>query len=330
MSLIVDPVEVRHLMSGFFCISKRWRLFGQALALLMFGLTSVAAQAAEVTLAWEEIREPDAASYRIYHRESGGRYEYLEPVWEGTATSCTLTGLADGESHYFVGRSVDFFGNQSADSGEIVFHAPARESEVPTLPPDAPPAVPDPQPEPPQPPTDDPRILYDADLVGQIGTHWTVLDDDPPGAYAETSYDAVRQSNVTDLVGNWINNSFQLSRFDGERLTDTGRLIAGAGPWRLTWDMKGDLYFFVSVVLQTSAGEKTLYYTPSNFDLLGQGPFIHYGLGLGSVDGRWHTHERHLDADLWDAQPGVSLEGIQAFHIRGRVQVDDIFLDTIP
>lgn len=328
MALIADSVEARHLMSGFFCISKRWRLFGQALALLIFGLTSVAAQAAEVTLAWEEIREPDAASYRIYHREVGGRYEYLEPVWEGTATSCTLTGLADGESHYFVGRSVDFFGNQSADSGEIVFHAPAREREVPTLPTDAPPAVTDLQPEPPQPPTDDPRILYDADLVGQTGTHWTLLDDDPPGAYAETSYDAVRQSNVTDLVGNWINNSFQLSRFDGERPTDTGKLIAGAGPWRLTWDMKGDLYFFVSVVLQTSAGEKTLYYTPSNFDLLGQGPFIHHGLGLGSVDGRWHTHERHLVADLWDAQPGVSLEGIQAFHIRGRVQVDDIFLDT--
>mgnify|MGYP001822586231 FL=1 len=317
-------------MSGFFYINDQSRLFGQAIALLAFGLISMGAQAAEVTLAWETIRDPDAALYRIYHREPGGQYEYLQPVWEGAATSCTLTALADGVSHYFVGRSVDAIGNESADSREIVYHAPAPEADQPTPASDTPTDVVPTQPEPLQPTTDNPRILYDADLVAVSDTHWAVLDDDPPGAHAETVYDAERQSHVTDLVGSWINNSFQLIRTDSERLPDRDEPIAGEGPWRLSWDIKGDIYFFVSVDVQTSAGVKTLFYTPSNFDLLGQGAFIHHGLGITSVDGRWHTHERHLDADLWDAQPGAILEGIKAIHIRGRVQVDDVYLDMLP
>jgi hypothetical protein len=84
------------------------------------------------------------------------------------------------------------------------------------------------------------------------------------------------------------------------------------------------------VVLLTSAGERTLYYTPSDFDLRGSGSSIHHGLGLGSVDGRWHTHDRHLEADLQHAQPGLLLEGIRSIHVRGRVQVDEIFLESVP
>lgn len=314
-------------MSGYLYTTARLRLLAPALILFAFGLVANSTTAAEVTLAWESVRAPDAVRYRIYHRQADGRYAYLEPVWEGSETSCTLTGLDDGVSHYFVGRSLDAWGNQSVDSSEIVFHAPTLENETPAPPPDAPPpADVAPRPEPPQSLVDSRRILYDADLPNESGTYWAVLDDDPPGAYAETFYDTVRQSNVTDLVGSWINNSFQLLQFNG----DGPSAFTGEGPWHLSWDMKGDLYFFVSIVLQTSDGERTLYYTPSNFDLFGQGAFIHHGLGGSSVDGRWHTHERLLDEDLRAAQPGIRIEGIVAIQIRGRVQIDDLFLTSMP
>lgn len=313
-------------MSSRQSISPLIRFLGRAFAFMAFGLAATVAQAADVTLAWEEVLDPDAALYRIYHREADGVYTFDTPVWEGDATSCTLTALIDGTTHYFVGRSVDSYGNESVDSNEIAFHAPVPDLDdpIPSPEPDPHPISDDPLPEPPPSPLAvDPNTLFDADLVDHIGTHWTVLDQEPPGARVVTAYDALRQSQATDLVGDWINNSFVLARVDGEPL-------AGGGPWLLAWDIKGTPYFFVSIVLQTSGGEKTLYYTPSDFDLLGQGGSVHHGLGIGSADGRWHTHERHLDADLWEAQPGTRLEGILEIHIRGRVQVDDINLTPFP
>jgi hypothetical protein len=294
---------------------------GLACALLAQLPTAPVSQAAEVTLAWEAIRDPDADFYRIYHRIGNDPYDFKTPIWEGTATTCTLTGLADGTSHFFVGRSIDAHGNQSTDSNEIIYIAPGVEPVDPD--PSADPDPPFADEDPPPPAATTTRVLFDADLMDLIDNRWAVLDDDPPGAGVFTTYDDLRQSQTTALVGDWINNSFQLTRVDGEALAE-------GGPWRLVWSMKADLYFFVSVVLLTSAGERTLYYTPSNFDLLGTGPFIHYGLGLVSADGGWYTHARALDDDLMQAQPGVALKEVRAVQIRGQAQVDDIFLEPAP
>jgi hypothetical protein len=277
-----------------------------------FTLSVTLVQAAEVTLAWDPIRDPDAVLYRIYHRAAADPYVFSEPDWEGAATRCTLSNLTDGTRHYFVGRSVDALGNESVNSMEVSFLALATDSDPPSPTPDLP-------------ASDDlnPDLLFDADLADLLENRWTIVDDDPPGASVVVFHDAIHQSRVAHLVGDWINNSFQLGRVDGAPL-------AADGPWRLVWEMKADLYYFVSVVLETSAGERTLYYTPSDFDLLGSGPYIHHGLGMDSLDGRWYTHDRHLDEDLQHAQPDARLEGILAIHIRGQVQIDDIWLEPVP
>lgn len=88
---------------------------------------SFAAQAAQVTLAWDpNIPAPDG--YRVYQRLAGGTYDYTTPAWpkagdDGTQTSCTITALADDSSYYFVVRA--FVGSdESGDSNEVNYVTP--------------------------------------------------------------------------------------------------------------------------------------------------------------------------------------------------------------
>jgi hypothetical protein len=74
--------------------------------------------AVDVTLTWDSNQEDDLAGYRIYHREEGQNYNYESPSWEGTETSCTLIGLNDSTTHYFVARAFDMAGNESVDSDQ--------------------------------------------------------------------------------------------------------------------------------------------------------------------------------------------------------------------
>jgi len=76
--------------------------------------------AMDVTLAWDPNSEPDLAGYRMFTRIEGGSYDYLSPAWEGTATTCTITGLPDSTNNYFVARAFDTEGLESGDSNEVM------------------------------------------------------------------------------------------------------------------------------------------------------------------------------------------------------------------
>jgi hypothetical protein len=73
-------------------------------------------QAAEVTLAWDANSEPDLAGYRIFYHPVSGSYDYANPIWEGTETTCTVSVEADG---YFVARAFDTSGLESTNSNEV-------------------------------------------------------------------------------------------------------------------------------------------------------------------------------------------------------------------
>ena len=73
----------------------------------------------QVSFAWHPNSEPDLAGYRIFHRLEGGTYNYSDPVWEGSQTSCTITVANDEIRHYFVARAFDTEGFESQNSDEV-------------------------------------------------------------------------------------------------------------------------------------------------------------------------------------------------------------------
>ena len=80
----------------------------------------------DLTLAWNPNSEEDLAGYKIFSREDGQSYAYEEPAaWEGSGTTCTIYGLDDHSTYYFVARAFDTRGSESGDSNEA-YYAPVE------------------------------------------------------------------------------------------------------------------------------------------------------------------------------------------------------------
>lgn len=86
------------------------------------------AQADQVSLAWDA-NAPTPSGYRLYQREAGQAYDYSNPVWTGTQTTCTLPDLTEGTQYYFVVRA--YAGDEeSGDSNEATYLAQANQPPV--------------------------------------------------------------------------------------------------------------------------------------------------------------------------------------------------------
>jgi len=72
----------------------------------------------ESSLQWSPNHEPDIAGYRVFHRVENQDYDYDAPVWEGSATSCTIYNLDENMVNCFVARAYDTEGFESVDSEE--------------------------------------------------------------------------------------------------------------------------------------------------------------------------------------------------------------------
>ncbi len=86
-------------------------------SLLILLLITSSTHAAETNLKWDA-NNPEPESYSVYQAEEGQAYDYTNPAWTGTQTTCTLTGLDDCKIYKFVVRA-NACGNQSDDSNEI-------------------------------------------------------------------------------------------------------------------------------------------------------------------------------------------------------------------
>ena len=87
-------------------------------------LPAIAVADCEVKFEWTpQGNTPDIVSYMIFCREEGKNYDYNFPIWEGDNTflQCTIGGLDESKTYYFVIRSVDQYDNQSYDSPEVEF-----------------------------------------------------------------------------------------------------------------------------------------------------------------------------------------------------------------
>jgi chitinase len=90
------------------------------LALLII-IPSIAQADCQVTLQWDA-NNPTPEGYQVFGREEGQNYDYDIPWWQGdqTFTQCTLDGLDESKTYFFVVRA--FAGDDvSGDSNEVRF-----------------------------------------------------------------------------------------------------------------------------------------------------------------------------------------------------------------
>ena len=98
------------------------------LACVIVGSFAVGATASEVTLVLKD-NNSTVDGYRIFKRAAGEQYDYSTPAWptdgrDHVESSCTITGLEAGVRYYFTAR-VYSGSNQSGDSNEVTYKAPA-------------------------------------------------------------------------------------------------------------------------------------------------------------------------------------------------------------
>ena len=88
-------------------------------SLILSLVTVLAAGAAQITLSWDPPATGTVDGYRVFSRLTGQSYNYTQPAWQGTATTCPLT-LTDGQTYSFVARAYNSSG-ESSDSNEATY-----------------------------------------------------------------------------------------------------------------------------------------------------------------------------------------------------------------
>jgi fibronectin type 3 domain-containing protein len=103
----------------------RWSLL-----LVVCGSLAAAPEAlpANVRLAWDPSPDPGIASYKVYYGAASGNY--TNSVSAGTATSVTISNLAQGVTFYFAATATDTNGLESDFSDEVSGRAG---NQTPTL-----------------------------------------------------------------------------------------------------------------------------------------------------------------------------------------------------
>jgi len=144
---------------------------------------------------------------------------------------------------------------------------------------------------------------------------WGVYSLDP-GTITNELVDGDR---AIRLQGNGISTGYMYPYESSNAWNDPSNLV-------IQWSMKYSENYQIFITVDTSAGLRYITYTPVDTDGLGIGEYVYFGLGTNSMDGRWHTFQRDLAADLKAAQPTATITDVNAFLIRGSGYIDDIKL----
>ncbi len=141
--------------------------------------------------------------------------------------------------------------------------------------------------------------IYDV----KITDNWSIYDDNPAGATITATNNGIK------FEGSSIKNGYKYY-FSGN-----------SSEFHLRWDMKFSERYVIYVNIETTNGERYLYYTNSTKDRAQRGKYIHHGLGRTSNDGTKQTITRDLVADLQDFEPDNNITSIDTFLVRGNGEI---------
>jgi hypothetical protein len=108
-----------------------WKYLPLFIFIFFYFITS--SYAMDVTLQWLPNSETDLAGYKIFFREESQSYDYYNPSWEGVETSCTIYGLDETKSYYFVARAFDTEAFESSNSNEVYLEAAVTPDNQPPI-----------------------------------------------------------------------------------------------------------------------------------------------------------------------------------------------------
>ena len=167
-------------------------------------------------------------------------------------------------------------------------------------------------------PANTPAMVYEDGEDG-LTMGWDVYTGDPSSATIDNVFDAERQSQVIELT--------KASAFEGFRLRrDTGSDWNNAAQFVISWRMRVSEPYAIFVEVETTAGLRWLKYDYKNYDSLGSGWWVHHGLGSQTINGRWQSLARNLQADLSETQPGVQILSVKRILVHASGRFDDIQL----
>jgi len=158
--------------------------FLTALLFTLCVITLPAANAAQVTLAWDKNTELDIAGYKMNYGTASGTYPYSVDV--GNHTSCTISGLAEDTTYYFAATAYNSIG-ESGFSEEISYSV--RSEPDPSTQPD--PAY---QPDPPTEPDLSTEPVPTTELIDEI-----IIDNGDDGTFFSGTWRISRSPNPYGL-----------------------------------------------------------------------------------------------------------------------------------
>jgi len=103
--------------------------------LLIISLITSNAFSGDVSLEWDPNIEPYLAGYKMYYGNSSSS-NYTCTVDVGNRTTCTISGLEEGNTYYFAATAYDLFGNESDYSNEYFEYIPKTDTDEDGIPDD--------------------------------------------------------------------------------------------------------------------------------------------------------------------------------------------------
>jgi len=140
---------------------------------------------------------------------------------------------------------------------------------------------------------------------------WKVLQTEYPSSI-HNLYDRKKVSRIIHFEGEGtkslykLENTYKINRHRKKEY------------W-LTWEMKYSEDFVIIVVLETRLGKRYMIYTPGI-----NNSYMQYGLGLNTLNGKWHKYKRNLQKDLRYYDNRNEVISFKSFVIKGSGSVDNI------